>query len=224
MQSSNGQSQYPVPSAVKSGGTLSPSRGMRVGLTGGMGCGKSTVGEILGKSGMLRLDADAMVRELLVNDDEVKKEIVAQWGQAVCLEDGSIDRVRLAALVFSDRQHLERLEEILHPRVAGLRTRRIAERPEADWVVEIPLLFEKNLETGFDSVIAVYVGEDERVRRLLHKGFSLDTIKRRSQRQWSATRKAELADYVLLNQGSLVFLEEQVSLLRCWLNKTVSVG
>ena len=103
-----------------------------------------------------------------------------------------------------------------------MREQRIAEHPEADWVVEIPLLFEKNLETQFDSVIAVYVREDERVQRLLRKGFSMDMIQRRSQNQWSVIRKAELADYVLLNQGSLEFLEEQVSLLRYWLDQTAS--
>jgi dephospho-CoA kinase len=188
-----------------------------------MGCGKSTVGEMLEKKGMRRLDADAVVKELLANDEPLKQDIVAQWGQSVLQKDGSIDRAALATIVFADPQQLETLEGLLHPRVATVRDQRIAEHPEADWVVEIPLLFEKNLETQFDSVIAVYVGEDERVQRLLRKGFSLDTIQRRSQRQWSVSRKAELADYVLLNQGSLGFLEEQVSLLRCWLDNTVSV-
>ncbi len=112
-----------------------------------------------------------------------------------------------------DANELQHLENILHPRVAAVRKQRVESNPEADWVEEIPLLFEKNLETGFDFVIAVYVSEEERVQRLLHKGFSVETIQRRSQRQWSVDRKAELADFVLLNQGNLSFLEDQVSLI-----------
>src|SRR5690606_1834242 len=112
-----------------------------------------------------------------------------------------LHRARLAERVFGDEAALNTLEQILHPRVKQLWQQAVDAQNEASWVVEIPLLFEKNLETCFDSVIAVFVDEAEQMRRLLHKGFSRETITARLQRQWTASRKSELADFVMLNQG-----------------------
>lgn len=178
-----------------------------------MGCGKSTVGDILSARGFSRLDADQIVRDLLTEDQEVKDTLFDRWGAAIMDAHGQVNRVSLAKIVFSDQASLEFLEQLLHPRVRETWNRAIQANPERDWVVEIPLLFENNLETCFDYVIAVFVDEAEQMRRLLQKGFSRETISDRQKRQWPVSRKAELADFVLLNQGRRFFLEEQADYL-----------
>ena len=189
--------------------TDSLGRGLRIGLTGGMGCGKSTVGDLLEKKGFRRKDADRIVRELLEGDQEVIGAIKSRYGENVFVTGSQLDRVKLAQIVFADEQELKWLEQLLHPRVRSNWEQAVKREPEKNWVVEIPLLFENRLETCFDSVIAVFVDEAEQWRRLLRKGFSRETISARLSRQWSVSLKAEAADFVLLNQGSVSFLEEQ---------------
>lgn len=178
-----------------------------------MGCGKSTVGDILETRGVSRLDADQIVRELLTDNQEVREALFKRWGSTVIDSTGEVNRANLAKIVFSDKVSLQYLEELLHPKVREHWSRALDANPERDWVVEIPLLFENNLETCFDYVIAVFVEETEQMRRLLRKGFSRETISERQKRQWPVSRKAELADFVLLNQGKRFFLEEQADYL-----------
>lgn len=183
-----------------------------VGLTGGMGCGKSTVGRMLEAKGFRRVDTDAIVREMLSTDREVIEQVVAIFGEGVAAPDGGIDRGALAQRVFTPGDALTRLEGILHPRVRAEWQGRVGREP-GRWVIEIPLLFEKSLEKLFNSVVCVVCDSSQQLDRTIRRGLSEAQIKARVQRQWSPDKKVALADFVLLNNGSQSFLERQTSRL-----------
>lgn len=187
---------------------------MRLGLTGGMGCGKSTVGSILEDLGWIRVDTDEQVRGLLATDREVRTAIVGRWGRGV-LENDRISRKRLASLVFGDAAALRALEEILHPRVRE-QWKSIAVRTEAEGgrvVVEIPLLFEKNLGGDFDATVCVAAPEALQLARLRERGVSGADARKRIRRQLPLDEKMRMSDFVITNAGPLAFLRRQVHLL-----------
>lgn len=184
---------------------------MRIGLTGGIGCGKSTVSRLLAERGFSTIDADAIVHELLANDEPTIEEVVGVFGDQVRRPEGGIDRAELGKLVFGDEARLQELERILHPRVRGRWEQ--ATESGGDWVVEIPLLFEKNLQKNVDLTICVFSDPQTQVERLEQRGMNRTQALARMSRQLPVTQKAELADIVLLNDGSLEFLAEQVDCL-----------
>jgi len=185
---------------------------MIVGLTGGMGCGKSTALELFRKEGFRTVESDRIVRDLLEGDAEVRESIRAHFGTGVFGKDGTIDRSALGARVFSDDGHLRWLEGLLHPRVRAAWRAKVAAEPEKDWMVEIPLLFEKKLEKIFDCVISIVASDSVAWERLKSKGLSEETIQARKSRQLSAQEKAQRADFVILNDGSASFLKSQVEM------------
>src|SRR5690242_626471 len=115
---------------------------MVLGITGGLGCGKSTAARAFERRGFRRLDSDQIVREQVLPDPEVVVAIRARFGGTVLRPDGTVDRTALAARVFTDDHERLWLEELIHPRVFAIRKRAIDADPGARWVVEIPLLFE----------------------------------------------------------------------------------
>ncbi len=186
---------------------------MRIGLTGGIGCGKSTVGALLEKAGFRRLDSDVIVRQLLARDPAVIMATVGRFGEVMRLSDGGIDRAALARIVFASPEDLSWLEALLHPRVGHVWQSAVDETPEADWVVEIPLLFEKKLENHFDLTVCVTCSETEQFQRLARKQINEQQARARMERQMPLIDKVSKSDIVLLNNGSLSFLERQISLL-----------
>jgi len=187
--------------------------GLRVGLTGGIGCGKSTAGRMLAARGFQRTDTDRLVRELLEGDAEVLAALQGRWGDAVIAGDGGADRAAVAGRVFTDEKELKWLEGLLHPRVSARWQGVLAEAPEAAHVVEIPLLFEKNLEHHFDFVVCVETSRTLQAERLRDNGLSEAQVEARSARQLPLTEKLERADYVLSNTADRAFLEAQVGRL-----------
>lgn len=186
---------------------------MKIGLTGGIGCGKSTAVQFFAKAGWRTIETDAVVRDCLASDATVHAALSEHWGKAVFHADGTVDRKALAARVFSDTQELAWLEGLLHPLVRQAWEAAIEQAPEADWLVEIPLLFEKRLETGFDLIVCVTSPPDVVERRMVHRGYSGDEIVQRRHRQMPLEEKARRADCVISNAGSLEFLKQQTKRL-----------
>ena len=186
---------------------------MIVGLTGGIGCGKSTAGKMFEKLGWGRVDSDELVRQLLSSEPAVIAEIRAAFGAGVFDDAGVIDRRKLAGIVFPDETALHRLESILHPRVRALWQAAVAQPAPAHWVVEIPLLFEKSLEKEFDFTVCLASDPGVQAERLASRGFSPQEASRRIARQLPLAQKIERADFVVTNNGSLDFLRDQVTWL-----------
>jgi len=184
-----------------------------IGLTGGIACGKSTVAALLEASGFLRSDSDAIVRQLLAEDASVIEAIAARFGSSVLRAEGGIDRSQLATIVFQDADALHWLEATLHPVVGEIWKNALKEQPDRDWVVEIPLLFEKNLEKYFGLTVTVSSSQECQIQRLALKGIPRGMALARMQRQMPLEDKVARADLVIDNNGSLGFLERQTTAL-----------
>ncbi|MFU8847331.1 MAG: dephospho-CoA kinase [Opitutales bacterium] len=182
---------------------------MKLGLTGGIGCGKSTVTQIFSQAGWKSLESDKIVAELLAGDEAVRSAVRERWGQAVFSKQGELNRKAIAAKVFQDEAELAWLEALLHPRVREIWQGAVAEQPAADWLVEIPLLFEKRLETAFDLVVCVASPSDVVEKRMAARGYAAEDVERRRRRQMPLDEKMRRADYVITNAGHLEFLEDQ---------------
>jgi dephospho-CoA kinase len=183
-----------------------------VGLTGGIGSGKSEALAACERLGAAVLSSDAVVHELLASD-EVRERLVARWGDRVLGSNGAIDRDRVAEIVFGRPEELGWLEGELFPRVAARTAAWRAELERAGGaevaVVEVPLLFEADLAAAFDATIAVVASEEARARRVGdrdHRGLN-----GRDARQLPPQEKARRSDFVIENDGSLEDLEQRVA-------------
>ena len=183
-----------------------------IGLTGGMGAGKSEALAALERLGAATLSTDAVVHELL-DSDEVRGELVSRFGDQVA-PDGRIDRAAVATLVFDRPDERRWLEGVLWPRV-GERVnswrRQMTEQdpPPRALVVEVPLLFEAGMEAAFDHTIAVVADEELRSGRAAERGHA--GVESRANRQLSQQEKAERAEYVVQNDATLEELEATLS-------------
>jgi len=190
---------------------MGPSGNLIVGLTGGMGCGKSTAAAMFAETGFRRLDADQVVREVLLPSPEVTQAIRGRFGDGVLTLAGVVDRAKLGAIVFADDAALTWLEDLLHPRLRAHWDAIYAVARQEKFIVEVPLLFEKGLENRFDFTVCVTTSSDLQLRRLEQRGVSPEIARQRLAKQLPLARKCELADFVLLNDGTPEFLREQVS-------------
>ena len=181
-----------------------------IALTGAMGCGKSVASAAFAELGVRVLDADKLAHRARDEDGRVRECLMEIVGPCA-YRDGRADRTAIARAVFSDKAKLERLEECVHPAVERLWLKE--SENEALCLVEVPLLFEKKLEGGFDLCIDVFCSEQLRRRRLLDRGMSAEEILRRDALQMSPFKKAELADVVLLNESTTDFLKQQARLV-----------
>ncbi len=182
-----------------------------IGLTGGMGCGKSTAAALLAEHGFIRLDADQVVREELLIDPEVVAELKVKLGTEVLAPEGKVDRTRLAQVVFTDEAQLRWLEALLHPRLNARWRALFAASHGQKYIVEVPLLFEQGMENWFDFTICITSECATQMRRLELRGIPPTLARQRLAQQLPLPRKCELADFVILNDGSLDFLREQIN-------------
>ncbi len=186
---------------------------IKVGLTGSIGTGKSTVSKIFQKLGAYVIDADKVVHRLL-QDKKVKEEIKQVFGNDIFDSSGNIDRKKLAKIIFNNPEMKKKLEEILHPKVRQQIEHFIKEVYEKDKnaviIAEIPLLIETGLYKNYDKVIVVYAPKDLQLKRLLNKGFSEEEALSRINSQMDIEEKLKYADIVIENTGSLKELEEKV--------------
>jgi len=186
---------------------------MILGITGGMGCGKSTAAAGFERRGFRRLDTDALVRDGVLAMPDVRAALREHFGGAVLHADGTVDRARLAAEVFPDAAALQWLEGLVHPRLYELWREAFAAAPDAAWAVEVPLLFEKGLENWFDFTVCVASSAPQQLARLEQRGLTRALAEQRISKQLPLARKIELADFVLWNDGSAGFLQEQIDRL-----------
>jgi dephospho-CoA kinase len=184
---------------------------MVIGLTGGIGCGKSAAAACFAEFGFNVVDADRLAREVLESPACVAR-LRARWGDACVGPDGLPDRRWIATKVFAEPAELSFLEGLTHPEVARRRVLAVADASRHH-VVEIPLLFEKNLTEGFASIVCVACSESVRRERLQRKGFTEGEISRRIASQLPLAEKVKRSDIVLWNDGEPAFLRAQVAAL-----------
>lgn len=184
---------------------------LKVGLTGNVGAGKSTVARVWRELGATVVDADDLARRAVEPGTEGFDRIVSRWGTGVVAEDGSLDRGALRGIVFSDPEARAGLEAIVHPAVAALREAEELEaraRGETALVAEIPLLFEVGMADDFDVLVLVDAPEATRQLRLVGaRGLDADEARRMIAAQMPAELKRARADVVIENTGSLAELE-----------------
>ncbi|MEZ5116848.1 MAG: dephospho-CoA kinase [Candidatus Nanopelagicales bacterium] len=197
---------------------------LRVGLTGGIGSGKSEVARRLAELGAVVVDADAIAREIVEPGQPALAEIRAEFGDAVMAPDGSLDRAALAAVVFSDAERLAALNAITHPRIAQRSAALIAAAPaDAVVVYDMPLLVENGLTDGWDLVVVVDCPDEARVDRLVRdRGMDPDDARARIAAQATREQRLAAADVVLDNAGTRDALRAQVDALWARLVRTAS--
>lgn len=189
---------------------------LRIGLTGGIGAGKSTVARELERLGAVVIDADVLAREVVAPGTEGLAAVVEEFGETVLTANGALDRPALGRIVFADRAARRRLEEITHPRIAAETARRLAELPPGTVVVhDVPLIVENGLAENYDLVVVVGADEDVRLDRLVHdRGMAPEDALARIRAQATDAQRRAVADVWLDNSGTPEELLAQVR--RLW--------
>jgi len=186
---------------------------LTVALTGGIGSGKTTVGEILAGFGAVVLDSDQIARDVVERGSTGFDQIVATFGDEI-LKNGELDRSALASLVFKDSAMRIKLEQITHPLIRHAFAKAISSLPDQSIVVnQIPLLVESKHDYKFDYVVTVSAPEQIRVERLLKRGLTKEQITSRLQAQSSDVQREAIADTVINNEKSEQDLMQQVEKL-----------
>ena len=190
---------------------------MILGITGGIGCGKSTAARACAARGFALIDSDALIREQVLTAPKVVEALRSRYGGAVVGADGAVNRGALASRVFADNAEgdteLRWLETLTHPVLYSLWRKILAGDPGGRWVVEVPLLFEQGLENWFDFTVCVACSPAQQLARLEQRGLPRSLAGQRISKQLPLARKIELADMVLWNDGSAAFLQAQVDQL-----------
>jgi dephospho-CoA kinase len=188
---------------------------VRIGLTGGIGSGKSTVSRLLAGHGAVIVDADAIAREVVEPGTPGLAAVVDAFGPEVLAPDGSLERPALAAVVFGDPEARRRLDAIVHPLVRARATEVAAAAPPGAVVVhDVPLLVETGQAAAYDLVLVVEADPDTRVARLVQRGLTAEDARARMAAQATDEQRRAVADVVLDNSGTPDELEAQVD--RLW--------
>jgi dephospho-CoA kinase len=186
----------------------------RIGLTGGIASGKSTVADLLRRHGAVIIDADRIVRDLQEPGQAGLTGIVDAFGEGMLDSDGRLDRPKLGALVFNDDQARERLNAIIHPLVRAEAARLKEQAGESLVIEDIPLLVETGQAGDFDRVIVVQAPHEERVRRMVaDRGMTADDAESRIAAQASDAARAEVATDLIVNDADRAALASQVDAL-----------
>ena len=185
-----------------------------VGLTGGIGAGKSTVANMFAQLGALTIDADQLARQAIEKGSPGFDEVISTFGEDI-LSDGEIDRQRLGSIVFKDSSKRKELESIIHPRVQEALALKIKSLSPGDILIyEIPLLVETGAAGKFDYIITVESDIENRLDRLFERGLEEDEAQRRIAAQASQSERESVADYVVVNDGERADLFADVA--RVW--------
>lgn len=185
---------------------------LKVGLTGGIGAGKSEVSRLLVACGAVLIDADRIAREVVAPGTPGLASVVEAFGEEILAADGSLDRPRLGAIVFSDAEQLSTLNSIVHPLV-GARSRELEEAAAEDAVVlhDVPLLTENGLAPLYDLVIVVDAAPETQLDRLVRlRGMTEEDARARMAAQATREQRRKIADIVIDNDVPLEELEQRV--------------
>ena len=181
-----------------------------VALTGGIGSGKSTVGQIFAQLGATVIDSDQLARDVIERGSIGFNEVVAKFGDEI-LKNGEIDRQILASLVFKDPAKRAELEQITHPLIRKAFTKVVSSAsPDSIVINQIPLLVESNHDYKFDHIITVSASESIRTDRLIKRGLTNEQIKQRMQAQATDQMREGIADSVIVNEKSEQEITDQV--------------
>ena len=186
-----------------------------IGLTGGIGSGKSSVAEMFKDEGAYVIDFDYLARVVVEPDTPAWRDIVVYFGQEILSPDRTLNRSKLAEIVFSDAQSRKALEGFTHPRIFEKRDTLLKDikkkDPKAIVIVDVPLLFELSLNKKFDKVILVYVSRDVQIKRAVKRSvLAKEEVEKRLKAQINIEKKKVLSDYIINNEGSLKDTREQV--------------
>ncbi|MBD35239.1 MAG: dephospho-CoA kinase [Actinobacteria bacterium] len=196
-----------------------PQETLEIGLTGGIGSGKSTVSAGLVKRGAELVDADVIVRDLQKPGKPVFKKMVERWGEKIITNEGELDRQAVADIVFKDAEELAALNELVHPlvreEIANQREQYI--KGNAPIILDIPLLIESGYE-NLSGIIVVDLHTGEAVERLVkHRGFSREDALNRISSQVDREERLSKADFVIDNNGDLDSLENEIDKAWLWI-------
>ena len=188
-------------------------------LTGGIASGKSTVAQLFKELGAYLIDWDVLAREVVKPHLKAWKELVEYFGREILNEDLTLNRKKLAEIVFGNEEKIEKLDHLTHLEIFKEDERIINEirssDPDALVIKDIPLLGEgksplTELEFRIDKIVVVYANEENQIKRLIGKGFTLDEIKKRISSQMPLKEKIKFADFVIYNDGSIEEIKRQV--------------
>ncbi|CAI8308337.1 MAG: Dephospho-CoA kinase [Acidimicrobiales bacterium AG-410-I20] len=196
-----------------------PQETLEIGLTGGIGSGKSTVSAGLVERGAVLVDADAIVRDLQKPGKPVFKKMVERWGEKIITNDGDLDRQAVADIVFKNEEELLALNEIVHPLVREEIARQRDEhmRGSAPIILDIPLLIESGYQ-DLSGIVVVDLHPEEAVDRLVeHRGFSREDALNRISNQVDREERLSKADFVIDNNGDRDSLEDEIDKAWSWI-------
>ena len=198
-------------------------RGIIVGITGGIACGKTTVSELLAEKGAIPINADEIGHQLLKADSPVIGELVDAFGQEILEESGDVSRKKLGAIVFNDKSARERLNTILHPliiqRSRTLARQLVMENPSCVVLLDAPLLIEAGAYNSVDLIVVVTASPETQLQRILERSqvqnrpLSETEAQARIDAQMPVAEKVKYADVVIENEGALDELNKQVDAL-----------
>jgi dephospho-CoA kinase len=195
-----------------------------VGVTGGIGAGKTSLCRCFGALGRLVVSADQAARDITDHDESAREEITRAFGRGAYRSDGSLDRPLIASIVFRDPAKLTRLNRIVHPRVFDAIDVQLRSIPpsklEPYVVIEAALIFETGYEKRLDLTVAVIVPEEVAMERVVRRdGISRDEVSRRMQAQMPGEEKAKRADFVVHNVGPESGLEKKAEFIDVLIQK-----
>lgn len=190
-----------------------------IGLTGGIGCGKSEVSRLLADRGAIIVDADLIVRELQQPGGEIFNKIIEMFGPSVVAEDGSLNRGAVANEVFKDKEVLKKLNELIHPVVRRVMNERVKSYSDTSKIVvlDIPLLVE-NPREGLDGVVVVDLDPEIAVARIVdQRKMNIDDARARVANQSSREQRKAIANFLIDNSGDRKALDLQVDAAWSWI-------
>jgi dephospho-CoA kinase len=184
---------------------------MKVGLTGGIGAGKSTVADLFSQKGAVVIRSDELARQVIEPQTPGFQQVIDRFGKDFVNSEGYIDRAKLAQIVFKDDAALKDLENIIHPLVRS-KTNQIIDQHTSETIIvnEIPLLLEKKMESLFDFLVIVISSEKNRLERLAQRGLTAEQATARMAKQVSDDERKAAADFLIVNDGNLDQLEADV--------------
>ena len=195
-------------------------------LTGGIGMGKSAAANFFSQEGIPLLDSDDLAREVVAPGQEGWIRLVDCYGDNILLPDRTLDRKKVAEIVFKEEKERRFLESVLHPLIRQRWQKWALEleaKGESLCMVVVPLLFESHLETDFDGVICLVTDPEIQLRRLQDRGMDLEDIQARIAAQWPIEKKISRSNLLLPNNGSLEELSAQVRILAADLRKSAEI-
>lgn len=200
-----------------------PNRGIIVGITGGIACGKSTVAELLAEKGALSINVDQVGHQLLKRGSSVMGELIAAFGEGILDASGDVSREQLGRIVFNDKSALERLNAIMHPPIveqSRAKARQlVAEDPTCVVLIDAPLLIEADAQDTVDLIVVVTASTEIQLQRILDRSIAenrpLERVEAQARidAQMPLSEKIKYADFVIANNNTVDELREQVNLL-----------